>query len=132
MKALDFLNEWNKLPNLYVTMEIKHLTSLGFPKKSDKSHPEKIQLKNETKKDSVHQGDQAEISKEATELQNSADEVKLAKELLKNLPKVRAYVIYEALAKLRAGIYSSDKIISDATSKLLADMFSPPQTFFPS
>jgi len=115
-------------------MEIKDLNSFRFPKKLDKSHPEKIQLKDENKKHPAHikninLGDQVEISQEARGFQNSVDEIKLAKELLKNLPTVRAYIIYEALAKLKAGIYSSDKIISEATSKLLVEMSSSPQTF---
>ena len=49
----------------------------------------------------------------------SEDELKVSKELLANLPSARAHVIYEALAKLKAGHYSSEKIISEAAAKLI-------------
>lgn len=103
-------------------MEIKDLITL-LPNKIDRSPTEKIQPRDDKKHTSSHientrPHDVVEISKEARRLQSSEDEIKRAKELLANLPNVRAHVVYEALAKLKAGLYSSDKIISEAVAKL--------------
>ncbi len=105
-------------------MEIKDLNSLGLPKKIEKNPSDQIQPKKTEKKNSeqvttVRQGDQVEISEKAKELQKAEDEVKMARELLAKLPSVRAHVIYEALAKLKAGLYSSDQIIAEVAAKLI-------------
>ncbi|MFQ5708122.1 MAG: hypothetical protein ACE5HO_11765 [bacterium] len=105
-------------------MEIKDLGNLPLPKKIEKSTHDKIQLKKVQNKTStqtknISEGDQVEISDKAKELQESGDEIKVARELLTKLPSARAHVIFEALAKLKAGLYSSDQIMQEAASKLL-------------
>ncbi len=81
----------------------------------------KIQKKKEPEQAaSLRKSDQVEISKEAQELQKSQDEVGVSKELLAKLPSTRAHVIYEALAKIKAGLYSSDEIVEEAAAKLLS------------
>ena len=63
--------------------------------------------------------DLVEISAEAQKLQRSQDEMGVYKELLAKLPSTRAHVIYEALAKVKAGLYAQDKIVEEAAKKLL-------------
>ena len=41
------------------------------------------------------------------------------KELLNRLPSARAHIVYEALAKVKAGFYSSDEIVAQAAQKLI-------------
>ncbi|MFQ5638775.1 MAG: hypothetical protein ACE5IR_12355 [bacterium] len=108
-------------------MEIKDLNSLSLPRKIEKSPSEelrtkKIEKKETSKPDSIHpteKKDQIEISEEARKLQRSETEIEGAKELLANLPSFRAHVIYEALAKLRAGLYSDEQILSEVAARLV-------------
>ena len=105
-------------------METKDLVGLGALKQIDKARTEKIQPRNVKKSVSSHNetiasGDRVEISGEGRKLQGSSDELKVTKKLLGNLPNVRAHVVYEALAKLKAGLYSNEEIVSAAAEKLL-------------
>lgn len=105
-------------------MEIKDLNGLGLPKRiernpSDKVQPKKAERKESDTLSSSKEGDQVEISDKAREVQKSDNELQMAKELLSELPSERAHVVYEALAKLKAGVYSDDQIIAEATSRLL-------------
>ena len=105
-------------------IEIKDVVALGAPKQNDRSRAENTQPRNANKNvsssiDKTRSRDRVEISTEARRLQGSSDESKIAKKLLASLPNVRANVVYEALAKLKAGLYSSDKIVSEAADKLL-------------
>ncbi|MFB3100803.1 MAG: hypothetical protein ACE1ZM_05100 [Gammaproteobacteria bacterium] len=104
-------------------MQIKNLIASDLPKKIDGSATERIQPRDIKKDTSAHvenrpAHDHVEISEAARALKRSEDELKVSKELLDNLPSARAHVIYEALAKLKAGHYSSEKIISEAAAKL--------------
>lgn len=63
--------------------------------------------------------DQVEISHEAQALRKSDNEIGLSKELLNKLPNARAHVVYEAIAKIKAGLYSNDEIVESAAGKLL-------------
>lgn len=113
-------------------MKITNLYGVDPPKKLVRDTVEEVrQKKIEKKKNSesskevanasneVVKSDQVEISQEAQQLQKSKDEIVVSKELLSKLPSTRAHIIYEALAKIRAGIYSSDKIAEEAASKLV-------------
>ncbi|MCG8605229.1 hypothetical protein MJD09_09550 [bacterium] len=105
-------------------MDIKSLSSSDTPKKIDRSANERNQSRNIKKNSSApveHRlsSDHMQISQEARALQRREDELKVSKEL-NHLPSTRANVIYEALAKLKAGHYSSEKIVSEASAKLIA------------
>lgn len=105
-------------------MKIQELYGVNPPRKPDKQSVEEVRDKKVQKKESQqvsnsHKSDQVEISQEAQELQKSNDEVGVSKELLAKLPSARAHVIYEALAKIKAGLYSSDEIVAEAAAKLL-------------
>jgi len=113
-------------------MKINNLYGVDPPKKLVKNTVEEIRHKkkienidseskdlSQVAKGDVAKNDQVEISQEAQELQNTQDEVVVSKELLSKLPSTRAYIIYEALAKIRAGMYASDKIAEEAASKLV-------------
>lgn len=67
----------------------------------------------------INNGDRVRISEEARELEKSNDQVRVAKKLLATLPTARAHVIYEALAKVKAGFYASDEIVEQAAEKLI-------------
>ncbi|MFQ5649939.1 MAG: hypothetical protein ACE5IY_08345 [bacterium] len=103
-------------------MKIQDLYGIGPPKKPDKPvndvRDRKVQ-KEESKRATSVKSDQVQISQEAHELQKSRDEFTVSKELLAKLPSSRAHVIYEALAKIKAGLYSSEKIVEEAAQKLL-------------
>lgn len=107
-------------------MKIRDLYGgMGPPKKLEKSASQEIREKKSEKNQSAEvsplkNGDQVEISQEAKELQKSgSDEQFLSKELLDKLPSARAHVVYEAMAKIKAGYYSSDEIVENAARKLL-------------
>lgn len=107
-------------------MDIKDLNSLGGPlKKIERPPAEEVRKKKpEKQKDSsqtqsIKQSDEIQISKEARELQEIDDEVAVSRHLLSKLPNVRAHIIYEALAKIKAGMYSTDEVIERASAKLL-------------
>jgi len=111
-------------------MKIMNLYGVDPPKKLVNNKVEEVRQKKIEKKDSntkdisavsndVANNDQVEISKEAKELQSKHDEVAVSKQLLSKLPSTRAHIIYEALAKIRAGMFSSDKIAEEAATKLL-------------
>ncbi|MFQ5751219.1 MAG: hypothetical protein ACE5HI_04415 [bacterium] len=105
-------------------MNIKHLTGLGPPKKIEKQSAEevrskKVQKEKATNSSHVNNSDLVQISDTGKELQQSNDEMVVAKELLSRLPTVRAHIIYEALAKIKAGLYSSEEIVEQAAEKLL-------------
>ena len=109
---------------LGVVMQIKNLIASDLPKKIDRSATERIQPRDIKRDTPAHvenrpAHDHVEISEEARALQRSEDELKVSKELLDNLPNARAHVIFEALAKLKAGHYASEKIISEAAAKLI-------------
>ena len=111
-------------------MKIMNLYGVDPPKKLVNNKVEEVRQKKVEKKDSntkdlsavsndVANNDQVEISKEAKALQSQHDEVVVSKQLLSKLPSTRANVIYEALAKIRAGIFSSEKIAEEAAAKLI-------------
>ena len=105
-------------------MQIKNLIASDLPKKIDRGATERIQPRYIERDTSGHVAnkpaqDRVEISEEARALQRSEDELKGSKELLDKLPSTRAHVIYGALAKLKAGHYSSEKIVSEAAAKLI-------------
>ncbi|RMF66883.1 MAG: hypothetical protein D6743_05750 [Calditrichaeota bacterium] len=105
-------------------MNVKDISGVGLPRRIEKQsvddvREKKIQKKESDKSASVGKTDQIEISQEAKALQSSPDEIVLSKELLSKLPSTRAHIIYEALAKIKAGLYSSDEIVEEAASKLL-------------
>lgn len=112
-------------------MEIKNLDGLDLPKKIEKSAPEKANPKKASQKvkdasspekssapNITEESVKIEISEEAKKLQSNDNEIEVARELLAKLPTVRAHVIYEALAKLKAGVYSSEQIIAEAAARL--------------
>lgn len=104
-------------------MKINNLYGAAPPKKLQKQSVEearqkKIQTKESSEASKVDK-DQVFISEEAKELQKSDDEIGKSKELLAKLPSSRAHVIYEALAKMRAGLYESDEILQEAATKLI-------------
>lgn len=103
-------------------MKIQDLYGVSPPRKPDKSvnnvRDRKVD-KSEAKKVSGVKNDQVQISQEAQELHESKDEFGVSKELLSKLPSSRAHVVYEAMAKLKAGLYSSDEIVEEAAHKLL-------------
>ena len=106
-------------------MKIQDFYGINPPQKPDKpvqpvrnrkvesKDPEKVSAGNAAK------SDQVQISPEAQELQKSNDEFGVSKELLAKLPSSRAHVVYEALAKIKAGFYSSDEVAEQAAEKLL-------------
>lgn len=63
--------------------------------------------------------DQVQISHEGQALQRSDNEIGLSKELLNKLPNARAHVVYDAIAKIKAGLYSNDEIVESAAQKML-------------
>jgi len=104
-------------------MKISNLYGADPPKKVQKQSVEEARQKKIQKKESSESSkvnsDRVHISEEAKELQRSNDEIGKSKELLAKLPSSRAHVIYEALAKIKAGLYASDKIVQEAASKLV-------------
>jgi hypothetical protein len=105
-------------------MEIKNISAADLGKKRDRSANERSQYRDIKKNGSAHAEDRlgrdrVEISEAARAFHRDEDEIKVSKELLNNLPSTRAHVIYEALAKLKAGHYSSEKIIAEASAKLI-------------
>jgi len=104
-------------------MKINNLSGAAPPKKLQKQSVEEARQKKIQKKESSEASkvdkDQVFISEEAKELQRSNDEIGKSKELLAKLPSSRAHVIYEALAKMKAGLYESDEIVQEAASKLV-------------
>lgn len=106
-------------------MKIKGLQSLGPPKKLEKSVSQEVRDKKIAKKESSEvssfaSGDQVEISQQAKDLQKAgSDENVLTRKLLSKLPSARAHVVYEAMAKVKAGYYASDEIVDSAARKLL-------------
>lgn len=104
-------------------MKINNLYGAAPPKKLQKQSVEEARQKKIQKKESSEASkvdkDQVFISEEAKELQKSDDEIGKSRELLAKLPSSRAHVIYEALAKMRAGLYESDEILQEAATKLI-------------
>ena len=107
-------------------MNIKNLHGMGPPKKIEKQSVQEIRPNKSLQKENATEAvgtaprtDQVEISDLARELQRSQDEQGKAKELLSRLPSTRAHVVYEALAKVKAGFYSSDEIVEQAAQKLI-------------
>ncbi len=104
-------------------MKINNLYGADPPKKVQKQSVEETRQKKIQKKESSEASkvnrDQVHISEEAKKLQRSNDEIGKSKELLAKLPSSRAHIIYEALAKMKAGLYASDEIVQEAASKLL-------------
>ncbi|MCH7680016.1 hypothetical protein IID10_11750 [candidate division KSB1 bacterium] len=104
-------------------MKINNLYGAAPPKKLQKQSVEEARQKKIQKKESSEASkvdkDQVFISEEAKELQKSDDKIGKSKELLAKLPSSRAHVIYEALAKMRAGLYESDEILQEAATKLI-------------
>ena len=104
-------------------MKISNLPGAAPPKKLQKQSVEEPRQKKIQKKESSEasksNSDQVYISEEAKDLQKSNDEIGRSKELLSKLPSSRAHVIYEALAKIKAGRYASDEIVQEAASKLI-------------
>ncbi len=107
-------------------MKIQDIYGPNSPGRTDKSssaiRETKVQKKKEQNQAAAgNKVDQVEISSEAKELQKSSSEPAVARDLLSNLPSTRAHVIYEALAKIKAGLYSSDEIAEEAAAKLLGN-----------
>ena len=107
-------------------MKIGNVYGVDPPKKLEKRSVEEIRHKKADKSDaspaalkSAGGSDQVEISHEAKELQRTSDEVGFSKELLAKLPSSRAHVVYEAIAKIKAGLYSSEEIAEEAATKLI-------------
>jgi len=104
-------------------VKINNLYGADPPKKVQKQSVEETRQKKIQKKESSEASkvnrDQVYISEEAKKLQRSNDEIGKSKELLAKLPSSRAHIIYEALAKMKAGLYASDEIVQEAASKLL-------------
>ena len=104
-------------------MKINNLYGADPPKKVQKQSVEETRQKKIQKKESSEASkvnrDQVHISEEAKKLQRSNDEIGKSKELLAKLPSSRAHVIYEALAKMKAGVYASDEIVQEAATKLI-------------
>lgn len=109
-------------------MKIQDLYGVNPPRKPEKQSSveaarerktEKKESKSVTSSSSVVRSDQVEISQEAQELHKSDDEQGVARDLLSKLPQARNEVIYEALAKIKAGLYASEEIVGEAASKLL-------------
>jgi len=104
-------------------VKINNLYGADPPKKVQKQSVEETRQKKIQKKESSEASkvnrDQVHISEEAKKLQRSNDEIGKSKELLAKLPSSRAHIIYEALAKMKAGLYASDEIVQEAASKLL-------------
>lgn len=104
-------------------MKINNLYGADPPKKVQKQSVEETRQKKIQKKESSEASkvnrDQVHISEEAKKLQRSIDEIGKSKELLAKLPSSRAHIIYEALAKMKAGLYASDEIVQEAASKLI-------------
>ena len=106
-------------------MKINNLYGAGPPKKLEKQSVEEVRQKKIQKKETSEtsksaKSDLVQISAEAKELQKADDELVLSKELLGKLPSARAHVIYEALAKIKAGFYASDEIVEEAAAKLIS------------
>lgn len=106
-------------------MDIKDLNNLGLPRKIERKQTEDLQPRKAKQKaepekaKSIEKSDSVEISEEAKKLQESDNDLKGARELLAKLPNERAQVIYNALAKLKAGLYSREQIIEEAASRLV-------------
>ncbi len=104
-------------------MKVSNLNGAAPPNKLQKQSAEEVRQKKIQKRESSESSkvnsDQVHISEEAKELQRSSDEIGKSKELLAKLPSSRAHVIYEALAKMKAGLYASDEIVQEAASKLI-------------
>ena len=105
-------------------MNVQDLYGINPPRKPGKQSVggvkhRKVDKKETSKVPSARKSDQVEISQEAQELQKSKNEVSVSKELLAKLPTARAHIIYEALAKIKAGLYSSDEIVEEAAAKLI-------------
>ena len=105
-------------------MKVQDLYGINPPRKPGKQSVggvkhRKVDKNEASKASSARKSDQVEISQEAQELQKSKNEVGVAKELLAKLPSARAHIIYEALAKIKAGLYSSDEIVEEAAAKLI-------------
>jgi len=106
-------------------MDIKDLSSLGLPRKIERKQAEDLQPRKTKQKaepektKSIEKSDSVEISEEAKKLQKSDKDLQGAKELLAKLPNERAQIIYNALAKLKAGLYSEEHIIEEAASRLV-------------
>lgn len=93
-----------------VLQKVSKQSTEGVPSK-------KIKASIETSK--INNGDRVRISEEARELEKSNDEISVVKKLLATLPTARAHVIYEAIAKVKAGSYASDEIVVQAAEKLI-------------
>ncbi len=107
-------------------MEIKDINGFGLQgKKVEKPATEPIRIpkksegKDQPRIEKTEEQDSIELSPEAQELKQSEDELKVARELLSKLPNFRAHVIYEALAKLKAGVYSDEQIMAEVAARLL-------------
>ena len=106
-------------------MNIQNLNGVNSTGRTEKSSSSelrdaKVQKKGKEQVADSSKSDQVEISSEAKELlKSSFDEPGVARDLLSNLPSTRAHVIYAALAKVKAGLYSSDEIVEEAAAKLL-------------
>ncbi len=102
-------------------MKVSNLNGAAPPNKLQKQSAEEVRQKKIQKRESSESSkvnsDQVHISEEAKELQRSIDEVGKSKELLAKLPSSRAHIIYEALAKMKAGLYASDEIVQEAANK---------------
>ncbi len=109
-------------------MELKELNNLGLPPKPNKvekvsSSETRIKNRASPEAQSPEQirqaSDLVEISDQARELQKNDNDLEVARKLLSNLPSYRAYIVYQALAKLRAGIYSEEQIVEEVAERML-------------
>jgi hypothetical protein len=107
-------------------MNIKNISGMGPPKNIEKQSIEDSRPGQKVEKeragdssDASVKSDQVQISAEAKKLHKSSDELGLAKESLNRLPAIRAHVVFEALAKIKAGFYSSDEMVEKAAQKLV-------------
>jgi len=106
-------------------MKIQDLYGAPSPRKPDKqsSLNDIYERKTDRKLDKppiiLMKSDQVEISPEAQKLNQSYDEIGLARELLSKLPQARLDLIQEAQAKIKTGSYSSEKMVESAAKKLL-------------
>ncbi|MCG8608644.1 hypothetical protein MJD09_27115 [bacterium] len=107
-------------------MNIKNIYGMGPPKKIERQSVEAPHGNKKIEKEQAADAsvtavnsDQVHISDEAKELHKNSDKQSVAKELLTRLPSTRAHVVYEALAKIKAGFYSSEEIVEKAAQRLI-------------
>jgi hypothetical protein len=109
-------------------MKISNIQGVDPPKKLEKRAVDEVRQKSKkvdssskdvSQSSKVNRSDQVEISPEAKELQKTRDDIVLSRELLAKLPSSRAHVVYEAIAKIKAGLYSSEEIVEEAATKLM-------------